>query len=67
MVTGQRAAEGEKVWAVPYDFEGACDNAPDICLGVPYFNWGPVYLATVKAVRKAPGHQDWVITPPELG
>ncbi len=41
-VTGQRAGEGEKVWAVPYDFEGACDNAPEICLGVPYFNWGPI-------------------------
>lgn len=63
-VTGQRAAEGEKVWAVPYDFEGACDNAPEICLGVPYFNWGPIYLETIKAVQAGTYTQDWVITPP---
>jgi simple sugar transport system substrate-binding protein len=50
VVAGQRADRGEKVWAVPYDFEGACDQSPDICLGSPYFNWGPAYL---KAVQQA--------------
>lgn len=39
---------GEDVWAVPYDFEGACDLAPEICLGVPYFNWGPSYKETIQ-------------------
>lgn len=63
-VTGQRAAEGEPVWAVPYDFEGACDNAPDICLGVPYFNWGPSYLATATAVQNGTWEQSWVINDP---
>ena len=63
-VTGQRASEGEAVWAVPYDFEGACDNAADICLGVPYFNWGPVYLETIKAVQDGSWTQEWVITEP---
>ena len=33
--TGQRADAGETLWAVPYDFIGACDEAPDVCLGVP--------------------------------
>ena len=42
VVAGQRAAQGQQVWAVPYDFEGACAEAPDICLGVPYFSWGPI-------------------------
>jgi simple sugar transport system substrate-binding protein len=64
VVTGQRAAEGEPVWAVPYDYEGACENAPDICLGVPYFNWGPVYLETIKAVMEGTWEQDWVIATP---
>jgi simple sugar transport system substrate-binding protein len=50
VVAGQRAAAGESVWAVPYDFEGACDEAPDICLGVPYFNWGPAYLGVAQSV-----------------
>lgn len=47
VVAGQRAAAGEQVWNVAYDFDGACDEAPEVCLGVPYFNWGPSYLALV--------------------
>ena len=50
-VSGQRAEQGERVFAIPYDFLGACDNAPDICLGVPYFNWGPDYVEEVQAVQ----------------
>ena len=37
VVGGQRAASGEDVWVVPYDYEGACEQAPEICLGVNYF------------------------------
>jgi basic membrane lipoprotein Med (substrate-binding protein (PBP1-ABC) superfamily) len=58
-VTGQRAAQGATVWSVPYDFEGACDNAPDICLGVPYFNWGPAYLETATSVSNGTWEQSW--------
>lgn len=47
----QFASEGEEVWAIPYDFEGACEEAPDVCLGVPYFNWGPDYVEEVEAVK----------------
>ena len=47
---GQRSAAGEAVWAVPYDFEGACEEADEICLGVPYFNWGPSYLEVARSV-----------------
>ncbi len=59
VVANQRAAEGEKVWAIPYDYEGACDEAPDICLGVPYFHWGPAYLNTVKAVQEGTWEAAW--------
>ena len=48
--TGQLAGAGENVWAVPYDFEGGCDEAPSVCLGVPFFNWGPAYLETAQSV-----------------
>jgi len=48
VVAGQKAREGKKVWAIPYDFKGACAEAPDVCLGVPYFNWGPGYLKILK-------------------
>lgn len=58
-VAGQRAAQGDPVWAIPYDFEGSCDNAPDICLGVPYFNWGPSYLEAISAVQEGTWEQSW--------
>ncbi len=50
VVAGQRAAAGESVWAVPYDFVGSCSEAPEVCLGVPYFNWGPSYLGVTESV-----------------
>jgi simple sugar transport system substrate-binding protein len=43
------AAEGNEVFAVPYDFIGSCDEGKEVCLGVPYFNWGPAYLETINA------------------
>jgi simple sugar transport system substrate-binding protein len=63
-VAGQRAAADEVVWAVPYDYEGACDSAPNICLGVPYFNWGPAYLETALSVRDSAWVQSWDWNPP---
>jgi simple sugar transport system substrate-binding protein len=43
VVAGQRRAAGQEVWAVSYDFKGGCGEAPQACLGVPYFNWVPGY------------------------
>jgi simple sugar transport system substrate-binding protein len=57
--TGQRAAGGEAVWAVPYDYEGACAEAPEVCLGVPYFNWGPAYLDVVESVQNGTFEATW--------
>ncbi len=59
VVAGQRAGQGETVRAIPYDFEGACDEAPDICLGVPYFNWGPAYLKVAEAVKDGAFEATW--------
>ena len=59
VVAGQRAAQGEKVWAIPYDYEGACEEAPEICLGVPYFNWGPGYLSLIKEVQAGTWEPKW--------
>jgi basic membrane lipoprotein Med (substrate-binding protein (PBP1-ABC) superfamily) len=63
-VSGQRAAQGAAVWSVPYDFEGACESAPEICLGVPYFNWGPTYLDTATNVGNGTWAQSWDWNPP---
>jgi simple sugar transport system substrate-binding protein len=40
---------GQAVWAVTYDYAAGCDFAPEICLGVPYFNWGPGYLDVIQS------------------
>jgi simple sugar transport system substrate-binding protein len=65
VVAGQRAEQGETVWAIPYDFEGACEEAPDICLGVPYFNWGPGYLYFVNKVQAGTFEQEWIWAGPD--
>lgn len=62
-VAGQLADQGEPVWAVPYDYVGSCDNAPEICLGVPYFNWGPAYLRLVQNVMAGTWEQSWEWNP----
>jgi simple sugar transport system substrate-binding protein len=43
--------QGQDVYAVQYDYEKACDVAPDACLGVPYFNWGVVMLPVLQSVK----------------
>ena len=53
------AKAGNKVWAIPYDFVGACKEAPEVCLGVPYFNWGPAYVKAIKAVQDGTYKQYW--------
>ena len=56
---GQRAEKGEKVYAIPYDFIDACSEAAAVCLGVPYFNWGPLYLSTVKGIADGSWKPSW--------
>ncbi len=59
VVAKQRADKGEKVWAVPYDYKGACDIAPNVCLGVPYFNWGPAYVKLITDFKNGTWKQSW--------
>jgi len=46
-VAGQKKKDGKAVWAIPYDYQGACASAPEACLGVPYFNWIPGYTKLI--------------------
>ena len=48
VVARQKRQEGKEVWAVPYDYVGACEGASEACLGVPYFNWGPGYTQLIR-------------------
>ena len=65
VVTGQQAKQGKKVYAIPYDFKGACNEAPQICLGVPYFNWGPGYLKILKAFSAGTWKSEWTWDGPD--
>jgi simple sugar transport system substrate-binding protein len=53
------AKAGKRVWAIPYDFKGACKEAPSVCLGVPYYNWGPAYVKAIKMVQSGTYRQYW--------
>jgi simple sugar transport system substrate-binding protein len=64
LVIGERASSGEEVLSLPYDYEGACNIAPEVCLGVPYFNWGPDYLKLAREVEAGTWSQRWDWLPP---
>ena len=64
-VAGQMRKAGKTVWAIPYDYEGACEGGADVCLGVPYFNWGPAYTDFVKALKADNWKQQWLWLNPD--
>ena len=65
IVARQKRREGKKVRAVPYDYVGACRGAEDVCLGVPYFNWGPGYVSFIKASMASKWKSKWVWLGPD--
>jgi simple sugar transport system substrate-binding protein len=58
-VASQKSKAGKNVWAVPYDYEGACEGFDNVCLGVPYFNWGPAFAKFVKEAKDGTFKQVW--------
>ncbi|MBW1841274.1 MAG: BMP family ABC transporter substrate-binding protein [Deltaproteobacteria bacterium] len=65
VVAGQKRREGKEVWAVPYDYIGACEGGSDVCLGVPYFNWGPGYVKFIKASMSGKWKPEWIWMGPD--
>jgi len=59
------AGEGKKVWGIPYDYVNACEEGKDICLGVPYFNWGPAYVAAIKSAQAGTWQSHWEWNAPD--
>ncbi|MDX2255419.1 MAG: BMP family ABC transporter substrate-binding protein [Pseudanabaenaceae cyanobacterium bins.39] len=48
-VQAKKANEaGKKVKYLHYGLKTGCNVAPEICIGVPYYNWNPSYLSQVK-------------------
>lgn len=65
IVASQKKKEGAAVAAIPYDFKGACDSAPDACLGVPYFNWFPGYSHFINSAKNNSWKKEWLWLGPE--
>jgi simple sugar transport system substrate-binding protein len=65
VVARQKRQEGKEVWAIPYDYKGACEGADEVCLGVPYFNWGPDYVKFIEPATKGQWKQQWIWSGPD--
>lgn len=66
VVAGQRADEGEAVWSMAYNSKLGCDQSPETCLGVPYYNWGVSYLPLVESVIDGTWEQAWDWVTPDF-
>jgi len=64
-VAQQKRREGKEVWAVPYDYAGACDGAAESCLGVPFFNWGPAYVRMIREAMAGNWKPVWLWLGPD--
>lgn len=65
VVARQKHQEGKTAWAIPYDYIGACEGGSEICLGVPYFNWGPGYVQLIKSSMENKWHSQWLWEGPD--
>lgn len=65
VVAKQIGEKGKTVWAIPYDNAGACEGMSDVCLGAPYFNWGPGYLNFIKAAKSGRWASKWIWLGPD--
>ncbi|MCS6773908.1 MAG: BMP family ABC transporter substrate-binding protein [Thermoflexales bacterium] len=60
-VQGRKAAEaGKRVRYHHYGYRGGCETAPDICLGVHHYNWGPGYLKLIKQAMEGTHQSQWI-------
>lgn len=58
-------AEGTPSLGIAYDYVAACDAAPDVCLGVPYFNWGPDYVKAIKSAQDGTWQSQFIWSGPD--
>ncbi len=65
IVAGQMKKEGADVSAIPYDYEGACETAPEACLGVPYFNWYSGFAHFINSAKSGTWKKEWLWLGPD--
>lgn len=57
-VAETRLQEGERVYAGVYNSVERCTGS-EVCLGVPFFHWGPTYVEIVQAVEGDEWSTSW--------
>jgi simple sugar transport system substrate-binding protein len=65
MVANQKKKEGKNVWSIPFYHSGSCEVAPDVCLGVPYYNWGPGYKELINLAKSGKWKSKWLHLGPD--
>lgn len=65
IVAKQKRQAKKDVYAIPYDYKNACEGASDVCLGVPYYNWGPSYTDMIGQAMKGQLKQQWLWLSPD--
>jgi simple sugar transport system substrate-binding protein len=58
-VADQKTKEGTPVFGIAQDNANGCDAAPTICLGVPYYNWYPLYRDVINQVKDGSWEPSW--------
>ncbi len=66
IVAGARRKAGADAYALPYVYKPACQLAPEACLGVPYFNWGPPFLIIAREVAAGTYQPTFAWLPPDF-
>ncbi len=65
-VQGKKAAEaGKKVQFLSYGLKSGCDTAPEICLGVPVYNWGPAYVDAIQKTKAGEFKGEFILGKPD--
>lgn len=65
IVAHQKHLEGKAAWAIPYDYKGACGSDSKVCLGVPYYNWGPAYVDFMTEATTGTWKSKWLWLGPD--
>jgi simple sugar transport system substrate-binding protein len=61
----KQTAEGKPSFGIAYDYVAACEASPDVCLGVPYFNWGPEYVKAIASAQDGSWKSQFIWAGPE--
>jgi simple sugar transport system substrate-binding protein len=65
-VQGKKAADaGKKVKFVHYDLATGCSLAPNICLGVPFYNWSIPYADALQRSKEGKYSTEFVWSGPD--